>query len=304
MIAMPPPEMDEVYTGRDCRPKHWSWFDNIVMDHHARAIGPLGVMVYMFLVRHCDNATGEAWISLATMQKRLNLCRNTLRKTVKHLFAYGLIYSEERAVAKDGKVWKQNVYQILDPSPLAVSQRQERLTYGGHAMTPVISCAPRGSCDAPSPDSSSQTLPEEKSEDVFSSRVEEEKSKDEEDPPASTPEPSAPEAPPAAPPPQSVPPAPSATADAALSPPAAPSRVTAPSVPTIVLPRFTAPPLPPEPPPVPEVAALPAKCLPGRHHSWLIHDAYHYQCSLCYAKITEAEFKALRGLEDPHAPPP
>jgi hypothetical protein len=103
---------------------HWFWLNNVVVDHHARFLGPEAVALYACLARYADNTTQECWPTIPRMEQSTGMSRNRVRKALKRLAVYGLITLEERVIAYYGKVWRGYLITLLDPNPLAVSQRQ------------------------------------------------------------------------------------------------------------------------------------------------------------------------------------
>ena len=129
-------EPSETYQVRSLQAGHWLWLNNVVIDHHARFLGPEAVALYACLARHADNTTQACWPTIPRMEQGTGMSRNRVRKALKRLAAYGLITLEERVIPHYGKVWRGYLITLLDPAPLAVSLRQrpgERLSppHGG-----------------------------------------------------------------------------------------------------------------------------------------------------------------------------
>jgi hypothetical protein len=117
-------EPPATYQVRSRSAGHWLWLNNVVIDHHARFLGPEALALYVCLARHGDNTTQECWPTIPRMEQGTGMSRNRVRKALKRLAAYGLITLEEQAFARYGKVWRGYLITLLDPAPLAVSQRQ------------------------------------------------------------------------------------------------------------------------------------------------------------------------------------
>jgi Helix-turn-helix domain len=117
-------EPPATYQVRSLQAGHWYWLNNVVIDHHARFLGPEALALYACLARHADNITQECWPTIPRMEQSTGMSRNRVRKALKRLAAYGLITLEERVIPHYGKVWRGYLITLLDPNPLAVSLRQ------------------------------------------------------------------------------------------------------------------------------------------------------------------------------------
>jgi Helix-turn-helix domain len=81
---------------RSHRRAHWSWFDNAIMRDHAKALGPVGVMVYMALVTYANHETQRCWPSIVRLSHELGLARLTIRRALQRLVARKLVTLDER----------------------------------------------------------------------------------------------------------------------------------------------------------------------------------------------------------------
>ena len=117
-------EPPEHYQVRSRRAGHWCWLNNVVIDHHARLLGPEALALYVCLARHAGNTTEQCWPTIPRMAQGTGMSRNRVRKALKRLYDYGLISLEEQTFARYGKVWRGYLITLLDPNPLAVSLRQ------------------------------------------------------------------------------------------------------------------------------------------------------------------------------------
>ena len=116
---------------RSQRQAHWFWLDDILIDHHARFIGPDGVALYALLARHTDQETATCYPTIATMVERTGMSRNRVRRTLRRLATYGLTRMQEQPFASKGKAWTGYLITLLDPSPVAVSLRQAEGVHPG-----------------------------------------------------------------------------------------------------------------------------------------------------------------------------
>ena len=102
--------------------------DDIIIDHHARFIGPDGVARYAILARHPDQDTATCYPTIATRVERTGMSRNRVHRTLRRLATYGLLRMQEQPFASTGKAWTGYLVTLFDPNPVAVSLRQ---TEGG-----------------------------------------------------------------------------------------------------------------------------------------------------------------------------
>jgi Helix-turn-helix domain len=105
-------EPQETYQVRSRQAGHWCWLNNVVIDHHARFLGPEALSLYTYLARHADNTTQECWPTIPRMVQSTGMSRNRVRKALKRLAAYGLITLEERVIAYYDKVWRGSAQPI------------------------------------------------------------------------------------------------------------------------------------------------------------------------------------------------
>jgi hypothetical protein len=80
-------EPSETYQVRSRQAGHWFWLNNVVIDHHARFLGPEALALYACLARHADNTTQECWPTIPRMEQGTGMSRNRVRKALKRLAA-------------------------------------------------------------------------------------------------------------------------------------------------------------------------------------------------------------------------
>ena len=112
--------VDEV---RDERPRPWSWFEHEIIDVYAAQMGPIGVSVYMALLRFCG-PTQTCYPSYETLESRLGLSHQSVWRGIQKLVELKLISVEQRMSGPKGRA--SNVYTIQRPS-MSVITDDERL---------------------------------------------------------------------------------------------------------------------------------------------------------------------------------
>lgn len=117
--------VDEV---RDERPRPWSWFEHEIIDVYAAQMGPIGVAVYMALLRFCG-PTQTCYPSYETIESRLGLSHQSVWRGIQKLVELKLISVEQRMSGPKGRA--SNVYTIQRPSMSVISD-DDRLVPNGN----------------------------------------------------------------------------------------------------------------------------------------------------------------------------
>lgn len=111
MVAMTNPTASPEV--RDKRQKGWSWFNDVLIDHYAKIVGPAAIVVYMALVRHADATTQECFPSYRNLAGKLAMSQRTIIRAINTLQTFGLISIKRRAsTAGDSD---SNLYTLLHP---------------------------------------------------------------------------------------------------------------------------------------------------------------------------------------------
>jgi len=124
-------ERDDSNVGADAAPvqirshrrAHWSWFDNAIIRAHAKALGPVGVTVYMALVTYANHETQRCWPSIVRLSHELGLARLTIRRALQRLV-------EQKLVTLDERQGYAFVITLLEVPHTSVSQPQEQEAEG------------------------------------------------------------------------------------------------------------------------------------------------------------------------------
>ncbi|MDD3434884.1 MAG: helix-turn-helix domain-containing protein [Patescibacteria group bacterium] len=66
------------------------WMPDDFIDRIAKTLTPYEQTVYMVLCRHA-NSKGETFVGARRISDELNINKNTVSKSIKHLIAYGLV---------------------------------------------------------------------------------------------------------------------------------------------------------------------------------------------------------------------
>jgi len=93
---------------------------NDLIDAHSRVIGALGVAVYTILARHAHHATGEGVVTVVQVARTLDITRSNAIAGLYRLIDARLITMD---LERCGDGSRECHYQLLDPSPEAVSAR-------------------------------------------------------------------------------------------------------------------------------------------------------------------------------------
>jgi hypothetical protein len=107
---------------RDERPQPWAWFEHEIIDHYARDMGPIGISVYMALLRFCG-ATQTCYPSYEAIESRLGLSHQSVWRGIQKLVELKLISVEQRRSGPKGRA--SNVYTIQRPSRCAISSDKQ-----------------------------------------------------------------------------------------------------------------------------------------------------------------------------------
>src|SRR5262245_42306444 len=81
---------------RSHRKAHWFWLDNSLIDLHAKALGTIGVSLYVALARYCNARTGQCYPSLVRLSAQLGINRLTASRYLQKLIKHGLITVDMR----------------------------------------------------------------------------------------------------------------------------------------------------------------------------------------------------------------
>lgn len=100
---------DEV---RDERPRPWAWFDHEIIDVYAARIGPMGLAVYMALLRFCGH-NQTCYPSSDTLERKLGLSHQSIWRAIQKLVEAKLISVERRLSGPKGRA--SNIYIIQRP---------------------------------------------------------------------------------------------------------------------------------------------------------------------------------------------
>jgi hypothetical protein len=75
----------------------WFWLPNNLVDHFGKSLGPIGLAVYVCLVRHFNQDKGAAWPSYERIAELLGMCRRTAIRGIQTLELAGLIQVDKSA---------------------------------------------------------------------------------------------------------------------------------------------------------------------------------------------------------------
>ena len=118
---------------RDERPQPWSWFEHEIIDHYAHDMGPIGVSVYMALLRFCGpNQT--CYPSYETIESRLGLSHQSVWRGIQKLVELKLISVEQRMSGPKGRA--SNIYTIQRPSRCAIVSDEQLVPSGNKPKLP------------------------------------------------------------------------------------------------------------------------------------------------------------------------
>jgi DNA-binding transcriptional MocR family regulator len=87
---------------------HWFKFGRVIIDRHAKYLGPITLAVYVSIKRHSD-ADRIAFPSHELMAEELNTSTRTVLRHCKYLVAHNLI--QVKKVKYKGR-WRNNTYYL------------------------------------------------------------------------------------------------------------------------------------------------------------------------------------------------
>ena len=104
-------------------------FFSLHNDIFELGLPPSAFEVYCYLCRRANRKTNQCYPSFKTMSRELNMCVNTIQKSVGILADMGLIYTENTSViTKEGEKRKGTLrYTLLDFRPVLEEHRQRQL---------------------------------------------------------------------------------------------------------------------------------------------------------------------------------
>lgn len=99
---------------RDTRDAAFFWADKRIATVFLPTIGAYGFAVYMLLCSYANNRTGEAWPSIGTLARKLDVSKFTIRKAIDTLEEQRLIRVERERIDPKGDP-TSNLYVLLTP---------------------------------------------------------------------------------------------------------------------------------------------------------------------------------------------
>lgn len=95
------------------RRRGFLWINTEILDNYTAKIGPVGLLVYVFLARYASNERSECWPKQALLAELCGCSERSIRSTLTQLKSLGLIEIERRKLSKGMTSETQNVYTLL-----------------------------------------------------------------------------------------------------------------------------------------------------------------------------------------------